>query len=106
MTAIPPPMAGSTRAPGDQLRAFEPFDRLSAEAAAAIEPLLEPRRYRMGQTLLRPDALPEGVLLLLRGQLRSLGPHPSGQGLRTIARLEPLHWWVGSVCCAVIPASI
>jgi subfamily B ATP-binding cassette protein HlyB/CyaB len=90
-------MAGSARAPGEQLRAFEPFDRLSAEAAAALEPLLEPRRYRMGQTLLRPDALPEGVLLVLRGHLRSLGPHPSGQGLRTIARLEPpsVVGWVG-----------
>ena len=47
--------------------------------------------------MLRPDVLPEGVLLICSGQLRSLGPSPSGRGLRTIERLGPgrLVGWAG-----------
>ena len=82
MTASPSASRPST--PGARLQAFAPFDRLNPEVAAAVEPLLEPRRYRLGQTLLRPDVQPDGVLLILAGQLRSLGPDPTGQGLRTI----------------------
>ena len=57
-----------------------PFNYLPAEVAIAVEPLLELRRYRLGQTLLRPDVLPDGVFILLKGELRSLGPEPSGNG--------------------------
>jgi ATP-binding cassette subfamily B protein len=73
--------------PGGVLRSFSPFDRLGPEQAAGIEPLLEARRYGLGQTLLRPDVLPEGLLLVRSGSLRSLGPDPSGSGLRTLERL-------------------
>ena len=79
-------MTTTLRTPGSLLRSFAPFDRLSPDAAAAVEPLLEPRRYRLGQTLLRPEVMPEGLLLVLSGEVRSLGPDPSGQGLRTIER--------------------
>ena len=40
-----------------QLRQHRPFDRLSPERAAAVEPQLELRHYRLGQTLLRPELL-------------------------------------------------
>ena len=97
-SAIPPATAAPTPSgPGQRLRSFPPFDQLEQDAAAALEPLLETCRYRVGQTLLRPDTPPEGVLLLLSGQLRSLGSAPSGQGLRTIERLGPgsLVGWAG-----------
>ena len=95
MTASPSASRPST--PGARLQAFAPFDRLNPEVAAAVEPLLEPRRYRLGQTLLRPDVQPDGVLLILAGQLRSLGPDPTGQGLRTIERVAPgaMVGWAG-----------
>jgi subfamily B ATP-binding cassette protein HlyB/CyaB len=85
------------QAPGTQLQRFTPFDRLNQDVAAAVEPLLEPRRYRLGQTLLRADVQPDGVLLILAGELRSLGPDPSGHGLRTIERLGPgaMVGWAG-----------
>ena len=99
MTSASPPTSAppTPTGPGQRLRAFEPFALLDAAEAAALEPLLEPRRYRVGQTLLRPDTPPDGVLLLLSGQLRGLGPDPSGQGLRTIERIGPgsLVGWAG-----------
>lgn len=54
------------------LQRFRPFDRLSPEQASAVENLLETRHYRLGQTVLRPDLLPDGVLLVAEGSLRSL----------------------------------
>jgi ATP-binding cassette, subfamily B, bacterial HlyB/CyaB len=83
--------------PQPLLLQFEPFQRLPAELAPLLDPLLEPCRFRLGQTVLRPDVLPEGVLLIRSGQLRSLAPAPRGQGLRTIERLGPgaIAGWVG-----------
>ena len=96
MSATPPPSVAS-RQPGALLRSFVPFDRLSEETAAKLEPLLEARRYRLGQTLMRPDVMPEGLLFLVRGTLRSLGPDPVGQGLLTLERPASgsLHGWAG-----------
>lgn len=87
-----------TAAPSQALlRSFEPFDRLPSELSPLLDPLLEPVRFRLGQTVLLPDVLPTGVLLIRRGQLRSLAPAPRGQGLRTIERLGPgaIAGWVG-----------
>ncbi len=83
MTAAP------SRPSAGLLRQFPPFDQLPEDLALGLDPLLQPLRFRLGQTVLRPDVLPDGVLLLLQGQLRSLGSEPGGQGLRTIERLEP-----------------
>ncbi|KAF0652691.1 bacteriocin/lantibiotic ABC transporter [Cyanobium sp. Copco_Reservoir_LC18] len=90
-------MTSSPGAISGLLNDFAPFDRLPPARRDAIDPLLEPLRFRIGQTVLRPDVLPEGVLLLCSGQLRSLGPSPSGRGLRTIERLGPgsLVGWAG-----------
>ncbi len=74
---------------GALLRGFTPFESLPAELGPALDGLLEPCRFRMGQTLLRPDVLPDGILLIQEGQIRSLGPQPGGSGLRTIERLGP-----------------
>lgn len=81
------------------LRNFEPFDLLPAELGPLLDPLLESCRFRLGQTVLHPDVLPEGVLLIRAGQLRSLAPAPRGKGLRTIERLGPgsVVGWVGLV---------
>ena len=62
--------------PGQLLRRFRPFDALSADRAAALELALEPRRYRLGQTVLRPDVPPDAVLLVRSGSLRSLARDP------------------------------
>ena len=75
--------------PGTLLRGFTPFERLAPELGELIDPLLEPCRFRLGQTVLLPDVLPAGVLLIQEGQLRSLAPAPRGQGLRTIERIGP-----------------
>ena len=79
------------------LRRFEPFDRLPSELAPLLDPLLEPCRFRLGQTVLSPDVLPDGVLLIRNGQLRSLAPAPRGTGQRTIERLSAgsIAGWAG-----------
>jgi ATP-binding cassette subfamily B protein len=79
------------------LERFDPFDRLPNDLYPLLNPLLEPCRFRLGQTVLLPDVLPEGVLLIRSGQLRSLAPAPRGQGLRTIERLAAgaIAGWAG-----------
>lgn len=90
-------MTSSPGAISGLLNDFAPFDRLPPARRDAIDPLLEPLRFRIGHTVLRPDVPPEGLLLLCSGQLRSLGPTPNGRGLRTIERLGPgsLAGWAG-----------
>ncbi|MFY8149374.1 MAG: ATP-binding cassette domain-containing protein [Prochlorococcaceae cyanobacterium] len=87
----------ATRSRYGLLREFEPFSTLPAAQADVLDPLLEPRRFRLGQTLLRPDVLPEGLLLISSGQVRSLGPSREGRGLRTLERFGPgsLAGWAG-----------
>jgi len=75
--------------PSTLLQGFAPFDQLPPELVPLLEPLLEPCRFRLGQNVRMPEALPQGVLLIRTGQLRSLAPAPRGQGLRTIERLGP-----------------
>jgi subfamily B ATP-binding cassette protein HlyB/CyaB len=87
-----------TAAPAQPLlRQFEPFNTLPDQLSPLLDPLLEPCRFRLGQTVLRADVAPPGVLLVRSGQLRSLAPAPRGQGLRTIERLGPgaIAGWVG-----------
>jgi subfamily B ATP-binding cassette protein HlyB/CyaB len=79
------------------LQDFAPFDLLPAPLLGLLEPRLEPCRFRVGQTVLLPEVMPQGVLLIRSGQLRGLAPAPLGQGLRTIERLGPgaIAGWVG-----------
>jgi ATP-binding cassette subfamily B protein len=75
--------------PSSLLQGYAPFDQLPPELLPLLDPLLEPCRFRLGQTVLLPEVLPQGVLLICSGQLRNLAPAPRGQGLRTIERLGP-----------------
>ena len=70
------------------LRQFRPFDQLSPGQAAALEAELETRHYRLGQTVLRSDLLPDGVLLILQGKLRALAIDPISGELHTLEVLE------------------
>ena len=79
----------TTSSPSSLLQGFAPFDLLPPELIPLLEPLLEPCRFRLGQTVLLPEVLPQGVLLIRSGQLRSLAPALRGKGLRTIERLGP-----------------
>ncbi|MFO7629492.1 MAG: ATP-binding cassette domain-containing protein [Prochlorococcaceae cyanobacterium] len=80
-----------------RLARMPPFDRLTASELDDVVALLEPCRYRFGQTVLRADVLPSGVLLVLSGQLRSLATLPGSPEWRTIDRLGAgdLAGWVG-----------
>jgi ATP-binding cassette subfamily B protein len=77
-----------TPASSQQLRRYRPFDRLSPARADALEAELELRHYRLGQTLLRADLLPDGVMLVLTGTLRSLAIDPIDGELHTLELLE------------------
>lgn len=86
--------------PGQLLRRFRPFDALSADRAAALELALEPRRYRLGQTVLRPDVPPDAVLLVRSGSLRSLARDPIDGELHTVELIEAggSAGWSGLLC--------
>lgn len=101
--------ASSEAAGGLPLERFEPFARLPAEERAALATKLTLRRYRLGQTLLRDDALPDGVLLLCQGRLRVLAQDPAGATI-TVDRPGPgaLLGWAGLVRqrpCELVRAS-
>jgi alkylation response protein AidB-like acyl-CoA dehydrogenase len=53
-----------------------------------VESQLELRHYRLGQTLLRPELLPDGVVLVIEGTLRSLAIDPIDGELHTLELLE------------------
>jgi subfamily B ATP-binding cassette protein HlyB/CyaB len=82
-----------------ELAAFEPFARLDAARLVELAARSERRQYRLGQTVLRENVLPAGVLLVRQGRLRMLAPHPSGEGSLTIDRLQDgaVVGWAGLV---------
>ena len=67
---------------------FRPFDRLGLEQAEALAPHLQTLHYTIGQTVLRPDQLPDGVLLVQAGRLRSLAVDPIDGELKTLELLD------------------
>jgi ATP-binding cassette subfamily B protein len=81
------------------LTAFAPFDRLPEAVARSLEPLLEPQRFRPGQTVLAPDVMPKGLYLVRSGSLRGLASDPNTGGLRTIEKLQAgsMAGWVSLV---------
>ena len=76
-----------TDSASEQLRRYRPFNRLSPERAAVLEAELQLQHYRLGQTVLRPDLLPDGVLLVQEGTLRSLAIDPLDGELHTLELL-------------------
>lgn len=69
------------------LAQFEPFNHLPASALAQGAQGGQVLRYRVGQALARPEALPQ-IVVLLEGQARLLGENPDGLGPMTLAKLE------------------
>jgi ATP-binding cassette subfamily B protein len=67
--------------------------------ARSLEPLLEPQRFRPGQTVLAPDVMPNGLYLVRSGSLRGLASDPNTGGLRTIEKLQAgsMAGWVSLV---------
>lgn len=74
-----------------------PFDRLEPALLEQALPLWERRLYRMGQLMLHGETLPDGVLLVRQGRVRSLGPRLVGSGWVTLEHLGSgdLAGWVG-----------
>jgi len=79
------------------LATVAPFDQLSPEGWAQLQAAAELRRYRLGQVILRRDVLPDAVLVIVRGQARSLGLDPRGDGEVTLERVGPgsVLGWLG-----------
>jgi ATP-binding cassette subfamily B protein len=90
----------SLQAIADRVGSFEPFDRLAQAELLELAAAMDRRRYRIGQTVLREDVLPEGLLFILSGRLRMLAASPGGGGGSvTIDRLGAgsLAGWPGLV---------
>jgi hypothetical protein len=80
-------MSVSPRPPNLDLARFEPFNHLPADVLASGTRGGQLLRYRVGQALSRPEALPQ-IVVLLEGQARLLGENPDGIGPMTLAKLE------------------
>ena len=70
---------------------------------AKLEPLLEVRRYRLGQTLMRPDVMPEGLLFWFAARCAALGL-TRGTGVSSTAASGSC--MAGRGCCGDNLASI
>ena len=79
------------------LGGLAPFDQIPAEQLRALQPNLQWRRCRLGQVLQTDEQVGQGLAVVLRGQLRSLGNDPLQAGLRTLERIGPggLAGWFG-----------
>ncbi|NEO25855.1 MAG: cyclic nucleotide-binding domain-containing protein, partial [Kamptonema sp. SIO4C4] len=87
-----------------------PFNALPQEAIATVVQNLRPLRYRMGQTILLKDRLPQQVAILWEGQVRILGYDANTQMPMTLELAEPgaILGWVGvirGVACETAIAS-
>jgi ATP-binding cassette subfamily B protein len=66
-----------------------PFKLLSPSALTRLSNLLQPLRYRMGQTLLTQELMPDQVLFLYEGQARLVAYQPQSYQPTTLQRLQP-----------------
>jgi len=80
-----------------KLPAIPPFDQLPAEQLRALQAQIQLRRCRLGQVLQTHEQPGQGLAVVLRGQLRSLGTDPLQAGLCTVERIGPsgLAGWFG-----------
>lgn len=69
------------------VQTMPPFDDLPEAALEQLLQLAQPLRYRLGQPLLRRDTLSQQVIVVLEGQVRSLGYDPRSQQPITLSRL-------------------
>ncbi|WP_204102385.1 MULTISPECIES: peptidase domain-containing ABC transporter [Spirulina sp. CCY15215] len=70
------------------LKQHTPFDRLPELVLAELAGGMRFLRYRMGQTILLRDKLPQNVVLLYEGQARLLGYDPTTKMPLTLKLLE------------------
>ncbi|MEB3262781.1 MAG: peptidase domain-containing ABC transporter [Synechococcus sp.] len=82
-------MSTTLQAIEELLSQFPPFSSWPPAQRAQLAGQLQARRYGLGQVLVHEGSMPEGVWLVVRGQIRSLAHDPARQLRRTIERLEP-----------------
>ncbi|MFM7676487.1 MAG: peptidase domain-containing ABC transporter [Synechococcus sp.] len=82
-------MSSTVQAIEELLAQFPPLNAWPPEKRLPLARQLQARRYGLGQVLVHEGSMPEGVWLLVRGQVRSLAHDPARQLRRTIDRLEP-----------------
>ncbi|WP_026734609.1 peptidase domain-containing ABC transporter [Fischerella sp. PCC 9605] len=93
------------------LSGIPPFEQLPANRLQQLSKELEVRRYRMGQTILPVQELPQYVGIIFAGQARLIGHDPRNQMPLTLQRLEPgeIVGWTslvrGIVCEKVMASS-
>ena len=80
-------MTISYQSPKASLATIAPFDRLSEPTLAALTQGSQLLRYRIGQPIVRPEALPQ-LILVLDGQARLLGEDPRTQKAITLSLVE------------------
>ncbi|MEM9005327.1 MAG: peptidase domain-containing ABC transporter [Cyanobacteria bacterium P01_F01_bin.86] len=80
-------MTASSQSLKTSLTHIAPFDRLPAPALASMLQGSQLLRYRIGQPIVRPDALPQ-LILILEGQARLLGDDPRTEKPVTLKLLE------------------
>lgn len=66
-----------------------PFAELPSGVLAQLSERLQPLRYRMGQTIVLRDKMPDRVVILYQGQARLLGYDPGTQMPITLQLIEP-----------------
>ena len=80
-------MTASSRSLKTSLAHIAPFDQLPESALATITQDSQLLRYRIGQPIVRPEALPQ-LILILEGQARLLGEDPKTEKPVTLSLLE------------------
>ncbi|MDY7016190.1 MAG: ABC transporter transmembrane domain-containing protein, partial [Cyanobacteriota bacterium] len=66
-----------------------PFAQLPSGVLAQVSERLQPLRYRMGQTIVLRDKMPDRAVILYQGQARLLGYDPGTQMPITLQLIEP-----------------
>jgi subfamily B ATP-binding cassette protein HlyB/CyaB len=66
-----------------------PFAELPSGVLAQVSERLQPLRYRMGQTIVLRDKMPDRAVILYQGQARLLGYDPGTQMPITLQLVEP-----------------
>ncbi len=80
-------MTASPQSPSTSLSALAPFDQLPPSAIAELTQSSQLLRYRIGQPIVRPEALPQ-LIVILEGQARLLGEDPRTEQPITLTLAE------------------
>ncbi|MBE7382026.1 MAG: peptidase domain-containing ABC transporter [Leptolyngbya sp. SIO1E4] len=80
-------MTASFQSPKTSLAHIAPFDQLPASTLATLTQGSQFLRYRIGQPIVRPEALPQ-LVVILEGQARLLGEDPRTAKAITLSLVE------------------